>query len=54
MRRPLFACLILLSALSAIGCRPRPVPPTVTPPQAEVPADPAAPAKPADPAPTKP
>ncbi len=35
MRRPALATLILLTAVSAIGCRPRPVPPNVTPPQAE-------------------
>lgn len=59
MRRPALIALVLLSAASVMACKPRPVPPTVTPPQADAPAAPAEPpAPPAQPdapaAPTQP
>lgn len=56
MRRQTLAALILLSAIPVMACRPRPIPPTVTPPQAEAPAEPrpAAPPAPEADAPAKP
>lgn len=58
MRRPVLIALILVSAAGAVACKPRPVPPTVTPPQADAPAPPVEPAPPAQPdapaAPTQP
>lgn len=55
MRRPALLALIVLTAAGAMACKPRPVPPTVTPPQADAPAPPAEPAKPdTPPAPAQP